>query len=139
MGTKKTTPQDEKNLEDKLKKLTAQLDQERVKSQGLEHKLSQQPSFSFEWVMLKINEFKAKSKLPFLAQSTQKQVKKRMPNPVPVAQNVLNEDYSDDVPTYSKKLKTYKLDELEDIFLHIDKELYPEKYTALIEELKSRQ
>lgn len=137
MATKKPT---QKELEEKLKNLTAQLDQERKERKDLEGKLSQQPPlFSFELVTKHINELLEKANLPFLAKKTEKRVKKVLPRPTPVSHEILEESLSDDLGTYRSKLKDYTIEQLEDIFLQIDREEFPERFTALIEELKTRQ
>jgi len=55
-----------------------------------------------------------------------------------VAKSALEESVSDDIATYHKKLASYTLQQLEDIYFHLDKESHPDRYQALCEELRKR-
>lgn len=45
----------------------------------------------------------------------------------------------EDIEGYSKKVKTYSDNELEDILQHIDRERFKDRYEAVLEELKKRK
>ena len=59
-------------------------------------------------------------------------------SPVIETKKAMEEVAYDDIATYRRKLASYDRHQLEDIYLHIDREAHPERYKAVVEELRRR-
>lgn len=123
---------EKKELEKELEALKRQLDKERTEKKQLESRISEQPSSPlFGKISFLLSRFKKVS--PDLEGRLIEEEETSV-----VTKSALEESVSDDIATYQKKLASYSLQQLEDIYFHLDKDSHPDRYLALCEELRKR-
>jgi len=115
---------DPKELEKKIEELTRQLEAERAqRSKSL---------FSLQGIQEWAKKLrKSLEPLPQARRVTEetRSVEKR---------SVLQESMADNIETYRNKLGKYTVAQLEDIYLHLNREAHPQRFAALVEELRRR-
>lgn len=138
---------DQKELEKKLEELTRQLQKEKAEKEALETRLSEKPGVSLKkfqeagrwiqtWVMKIRQSFEPAPKARVQTDTT---TAAAVAAPAAAEhKTALQESLRDDIATYRRKLAGYTLHQLEDIFLHIEREAHPERFAALVEELRKR-
>lgn len=123
-----------KDLEKKLKEVTSLLEKEQAEKKKLQQQVHAPPLISYETVARLFS--RLRNKVPQLSEKGRRKAERDL-SPV-ATKSALEESVTDDTATYRKKLASYSNEQLEDIFLHIDRDLHKDRFVCVVEELKKR-
>ena len=130
------------DLEKKLKELTRQLEKEKAEKKDLETRLEQKSSAPFNlkqflgWGSVLKERAKEWAKKNIEAAPKARIVTDVAQSPVTETKKAMEEIAFDDIETYRRKLSGYDRHQIEDIYLHIDREAHPERFAAVVEALR---
>jgi len=135
----------ERDLEKKIKDLTRQLEKEKSDKKELERQLEEKGPLAlavrqFAGLATRLANFaKDWANKYFQTAPRARIVTDQAQSPaIETTKTVVEESVSDDIATYRRKLSGYDRHQLEDIYLHIEREAHPERFAAVLEELRRR-
>lgn len=124
-----------RDLEKKLQELTRELEKEKAEKKELETRLGQKKQI-LNWIATLKDRAKNWFKKNIEPAPIARIVTDVTQSPVVETKKAMEEVAYDDIATYRRKLAGYDRRQLEDIYLHINKEAHPERFKAVVEELR---